>query len=181
MPPPPAPPHASERVKALLARVHGWLRSAAGRAVAALAVARTRLRASRLRSALRPGVLVALALAALLIAGGAWGVGALLGSSAPSSANAAGPEAWLGVQPESLPNGGVVVATVAPGSPAEIAGLEPGDVITEINKRPIDTIADVQSAIDGLRAGDTIEIQVSRGSTLYTAEVTLVARRRGYP
>jgi len=140
-------------------------------------------RASGLRRALAPAVLVAVALAALLIAG-AYGVSALVdsgGSGATSATNASGPAPWLGAQMESLPLGGVVIATVSTGGPAERAGLEPGDVITELNRRAIDTVGDVQRAVGGLRAGNTIQIQVSRGSTIYNTDVTLAAQPRGNP
>ncbi len=180
-PPPPRGPSASARAAALLRRARLRLSAATARAGLALAAAGARLTAPRLRRALRPPVLLAIALAALLIAGGAYGVNALLSSGRPRSTSAGWPAPWLGVQMESLPFGGVVVATVVPGGPAELAGLEPGDVITEINNRSIDTVADVQSAVDGLRAGDTVEIQVSRGSTIYNTDVTLASRPPGYP
>ncbi len=181
-PPPPAGrPSSAERVAALLRAGLTRLSAAGARARRALADVRTGLKSSRLRRALRAPVLLAIALAMLLIAGGAYGVAALVGSGSSSPANASARAPWLGVQMESLPLGGVVVATVAPGSPAEVAGLEPGDVISEINNRPINTVADVQSAVDGLRAGDTLEVQVSRGSTIYTTDVTLAAHPPGYP
>ncbi|MBC7140665.1 MAG: PDZ domain-containing protein, partial [Rhodobacteraceae bacterium] len=43
---------------------------------------------------------------------------------------------------------GVVVAQVAPGSRAARAGLEPGDVITAVNRRPVDTIRDIDRALE---------------------------------
>jgi serine protease DegQ len=82
---------------------------------------------------------------------------------------------------ESLPLGGVVIATVAPGSPADRAGLEPGDIITEIDNHPINGPNDLSAAIGGLQAGDTIAIQVSRGSTVYTTRATLAARPASFP
>lgn len=131
---------------------------------------------------MRPALLLAaVALAALLIAGGAYGVGALLSSGGSSTAGTRGPATWLGAQIEGLPLGGVVVVTVVSGGPAELAGLEPGDVVTELDNRPIDSFDDIQRAVAGLRAGDTIPIQVSRGSTIFSTDVTLAARPRGYP
>jgi len=43
--------------------------------------------------------------------------------------------------------GGVRVDGVAPGSPSELAGLDPGDIITEINGRPVTTVADYFAAV----------------------------------
>jgi S1-C subfamily serine protease len=75
----------------------------------------------------------------------------------------------------------MVIATVDPGSPAEQAGLEPGDVITEINNQPINGPADLRAAIGGLHAGEAIEIQVNRGSTSYTTHATLATRPTSFP
>ncbi|MBC7164420.1 MAG: DegQ family serine endoprotease [Roseovarius sp.] len=43
---------------------------------------------------------------------------------------------------------GVVVAQVAPGSLAARAGLTPGDVIIAVNRRPVDTIRDIDRALE---------------------------------
>ncbi len=44
---------------------------------------------------------------------------------------------WLGLQMQSLANGTVVISSVVPGSPAASAGMRPGDVITEVESRPV--------------------------------------------
>ena len=52
-------------------------------------------------------------------------------------------------------------------SPAEIAGLEAGDVITEINGTAIDEWADIGAAINAQEPGTTLNITVERdGSEL---------------
>jgi putative serine protease PepD len=109
----------------------------------------------------------------------AYGLGALIASA--TSSKPSGPAPWLGIQMESLPLGGVVIATVTPGSPAESAGLEPGDVITEFDKRPVGAIHDVTATLNDLHAGQQVMIEVSRGSTSYTALVTLRKRPPGFP
>ena len=45
-------------------------------------------------------------------------------------------------------HGGVVVRGVQDGSPAANAGLQPGDVITEINRAPVRNVEDVKQAMD---------------------------------
>ena len=45
---------------------------------------------------------------------------------------------------------GVVVIAVQPGSNADRAGLQQGDVISEVNKKPIGNLNDYQSAISNL-------------------------------
>ncbi len=144
--------------------------------------------------------------AALVLGAGAYGISALLSSSgnagqptqnqpaggAPSSPPAGGspasptnaqtgPVNWLGMQVQTLPPGVVVVETVAPGSPADFAGLEPGDVILAVNNQRINATGDIRPAISGLAAGDLVPIEVSRGSTLFTTQATMAAPPSGSP
>jgi PDZ domain-containing protein len=150
----------------------------------ALTGARARLRAALARPRTRRIGLIT-ALAALLIAAGAYGVSSVLGSgsTAPAAAPASGgaPAAWLGMEIQALPFGGVVVVTVAPGSPAEQAGLEPGDEFVQINGRPINSPADISAAISGLQPGDQIQIEISRGSAFFTTQATLAAQPSSSP
>jgi len=133
-----------------------------------------------------------IALASLISAGAAFAiVSRLAGSGSGSSAAPAGAAAWLGVDTESLASaggaflsgsgGGAVVTNVVPGSPADAAGLEPGDLITQIDSRPIASPNDVDSAIAGMHAGQQVEIQYQRGPFDDAAQVTLEARPRGSP
>ena len=40
---------------------------------------------------------------------------------------------------------GVLVIGVQPGFPADVAGLSRGDIITKINRRPVDSLATIQA------------------------------------
>ena len=51
---------------------------------------------------------------------------------------------------------GVIVTDVEAGSPADEASLQPGDVISEINKKPVRTISDLRKAVRA--AGDAKEL-----------------------
>jgi S1-C subfamily serine protease len=142
-----------------------------------------RAAATRL-GALRPGAPLKKALpiaaaALLILAAGAYALTSMLGSSnhstPPPAAQASPPVYWLGMQLESTQPGQVVVATVAPGSRAEQAGLDPGDVIPAVNGKSLNATSDVSPAIQGLRRGDRVEIKVSRGSTLFTTHASLAA------
>jgi serine protease Do len=82
---------------------------------------------------------------------------------------------------QTLPPGAAVVQTVALGSPGERAGLQPGDVIIEVNHRSISGAGDIGAAISGLHAGDQIELQVSHGSGLYRTDATLAAPPSVHP
>jgi regulator of sigma E protease len=62
------------------------------------------------------------------------------------------------------------VETVQPGSAAEMAGFQPGDVVLSINGRKIESFSDMQRIVSR-SAGDTLIIVVKRGDR----EVTLQA------
>lgn len=63
-----------------------------------------------------------------------------------------------------LPSGtsGVVVANVLPGSAAEQAGLQSGDVITEIGKQPVRNVADFRRLAGKLKAKESVLIKIIR-------------------
>ncbi len=64
--------------------------------------------------------------------------------------------------------GGVIVMHVAEGSPAGEAGLQAGDLITEINRKPIAGLRDFQTATSGLAAREPALVLVVRnGRNLY--------------
>jgi serine protease Do len=64
--------------------------------------------------------------------------------------------------------GGVVVARVADGSPAGEAGVQVGDVITEVNRKQIVTLRDFQNVTDKLSSKDPALVLVHRnGRNLY--------------
>jgi serine protease Do len=60
-------------------------------------------------------------------------------------------------------NKGVLVMEVQPGSPADQVGLEPADVIREVNQRPVNNISDFDRALRQGRRGDRILLLVQRG------------------
>jgi len=58
---------------------------------------------------------------------------------------------------------GAVVVDVAPDSPASDAGLEPGDVVVEVNRRAVNSAADYRSAVKTVKKGDTVLVRVKHG------------------
>jgi membrane-associated protease RseP (regulator of RpoE activity) len=101
-------------------------------------------------------------------------------SSAPAKTNAA----WLGVDTTdftTVGGSGALVTNVVPGGPADAAGLEPGDLITQIGNTPIASPSVIPFALASLHAGDPVQIQFQRGSFTDSAEVTLGARPGGHP
>ena len=65
---------------------------------------------------------------------------------------------------------GVVVVEVAPGSPAEEANLQVGDVIKEIGRKPVRNLKDYQEGMAKLQRSKSILLFVNRGGqTFYTS------------
>ena len=63
---------------------------------------------------------------------------------------------------------GAVVRQVQPGSPADNAGLQSGDVITEVNRQPVHSAADVKNALAGVaKDGDALVLVWSRGGSSF--------------
>ncbi len=187
-PPPPPRPRISvaERVRAavkaarqLLVRLIALAREAVRGAVrGAVGSARARLSGRGRRLAVALIVVVV----TLLSAGVAFAVTSLLVDSGRGSQTASAGQVWLGIKMKSAPNGaGAMVTTVALGSPAASAGLQTGDVITQIDNQAIQSPADVNAALAGLRAGNELQVQFNRGPVSYSTLVTLAARPPGSP
>jgi serine protease Do len=63
---------------------------------------------------------------------------------------------------------GAVVANVRPGSPAEDAGLQPGDVVVEVNRKPVASAEQLANAVHAAPAGKDILLLVwSKGNNSY--------------
>jgi len=63
---------------------------------------------------------------------------------------------------------GAVVANVEPGSSGENAGLQRGDVILEVNRKPVHSAQDVQQALSGIAKGqDALVLVWSNGGNTY--------------
>jgi len=57
---------------------------------------------------------------------------------------------------------GVMVTRVQPGGKGEEAGIQPGDVIKEINRKPVITPKDVKNQMEKVKSGDTVQILIKR-------------------
>ena len=70
---------------------------------------------------------------------------------------------------------GVVVAEVLHESPADEAGLLPGDVIIGLDDEPMYDITELSAAIKLRRPGETVELTIRRGGDLFIATAVLDA------
>jgi S1-C subfamily serine protease len=95
-------------------------------------------------------------------------------------------EGFLGVGLETLtsqlrseynfvPTQGAVVLQVQAGSPADIAGLQQGDVITTFQGKPVTSADQLATAIQGDKPGQTVTIGLYRGQDRMTVTATLGA------
>ncbi|HVX40564.1 MAG TPA: trypsin-like peptidase domain-containing protein [Gemmatimonadaceae bacterium] len=88
---------------------------------------------------------------------------------------------WIGVglrqsnssNPRDLISEGAVIASVVPGSPADKAGLRPGDVIVSEGNRQVHNFFDWQAALLDLRVGSPAHLRIRRGSKVFDATVSV--------
>ncbi|MGC4762082.1 trypsin-like peptidase domain-containing protein [Micromonospora sp. DT46] len=79
----------------------------------------------------------------------------------------------LGVSVTPAEGGGALVAAVTPGSPAEKAGLQRGDVVTRFGDKAVNDSDDLVGAVQAGKVGDRVEVTYKRNGTESRATVTL--------
>jgi serine protease Do len=57
----------------------------------------------------------------------------------------------------------VVVTDVAEGSAAEAAGIRGGDLILEVNRRPVGSVDEFRKIVGSLKPGESVPVQLHRG------------------
>lgn len=107
-------------------------------------------------------------------------------ASSASSSEASGPAApdddagpaWLGVELAKAPPGeaGVVVRDVVRGSPAERAGLEPGDRILRVGSTSVADPPEVVRAVSLRRSGERVGLSLLRSGAERLVPVVLASR-----
>ncbi|MGQ9554069.1 MAG: S1C family serine protease [Anaerolineae bacterium] len=73
--------------------------------------------------------------------------------------------------PFGMMSGAAVIDKVVPGSPAEQAGLQRGDVILAVNGEEIGPNNDLREALNRYRPGDTVSLEIRRWRTGQTETV----------
>ncbi|HEU4626032.1 MAG TPA: trypsin-like peptidase domain-containing protein [Steroidobacteraceae bacterium] len=97
---------------------------------------------------------------------------------------------WIGIEPRDvpeyqrqqlgLPATGVLIANLYVGSPAQRAGLQPGDVLTDIDGVPVRSAQEAIARVASHRKpGETIKLRVIRGGRAMELQTQVVEQPRG--
>ncbi|HEV7804913.1 MAG TPA: trypsin-like peptidase domain-containing protein [Solirubrobacteraceae bacterium] len=85
--------------------------------------------------------------------------------------------AYLGVQTREFQSGpGAYVAGVSPGTPADHAGLQVGDVVVGVDGTSVTIPEDISAAIQNRQPGDSVSVEVQRAGARKSLQATLGVR-----
>ena len=76
-----------------------------------------------------------------------------------------------------VPGGGVKLADVRAGSPADKSGVKPGDILVEFDGKTISNLQDYTYVLRGKKPGDEVMVKVNRLGETMTFRVVLEARK----
>jgi S1-C subfamily serine protease len=76
---------------------------------------------------------------------------------------------------------GVAVQGVFQGGPADKAGLQPGDVITQIDGKAVTSAQEVQGLVHDKKPGESLRLQIWRGGFKTLATVTVGTAPSDFP
>lgn len=71
---------------------------------------------------------------------------------------------------------GAVLVNIVEGSPAHKAGLQPGDVVTAANDKPVTNAADLRNQVGLKRIGEKVKLKVMREGKEKTVTITVAER-----
>ncbi len=90
--------------------------------------------------------------------------------------------AWLGVAGQDLDEDGAAespgarLTGITSGGPADVAGLEQGDVVTAIEEVPVRSMSALATAIRDRRPGEIVDLTVARDTETFAVSVALTER-----
>ncbi len=96
---------------------------------------------------------------------------------------------WIGVEPRELTpeiadtfklpvREGVLIAGVLQNGPAGEGGMRPGDVVTQVDNKPVRNTADLLNAVAALKPGSTVAFDVQRGDKALSLNLNIAPRPR---
>ena len=68
---------------------------------------------------------------------------------------------------------GYYITAVAPGSCAEKAGVQPGDILLYLNDTPTTNVTALQKALHSYASGDTVKLKLHRSGAEYAVNLSL--------
>jgi len=71
---------------------------------------------------------------------------------------------------------GIFVKSVGPGSPAEQAGIQPGDILTQMDNTPLNSDHPFINTLLGYAVGQEVQVKLMRGAQTLTVTVKLAER-----
>jgi putative serine protease PepD len=89
--------------------------------------------------------------------------------------------AYVGVELNAASSGGAQVSSVQPNSPAQSSGLQSGDLVTQINGKPVTSTEAFIATVDQFAPGTKITLTVSRSGQTHTITLTLGTRPQTSP
>lgn len=103
--------------------------------------------------------------------------GARASSSSSQGGSSSPRRVSLGTVPDMSYGGpGVRITGVTPGSPAERAGLQEGDVVLRLGERAVNDLRGLAAALREAKAGERVPLRIRRGSEELVVEVELAER-----
>lgn len=84
--------------------------------------------------------------------------------------------AWLGIISTDAAGGGALIQSVSANSPAEVAGLASGDLITALGKIPIHNSSDLVVALRRFVANDSVNVEFKRSGLVSSTTARLTDR-----
>ena len=98
-------------------------------------------------------------------------------------------QAWIGVGLDAVPieraqelglppDTGAVVSRILAATPAAAAGLQEGDIVLSVDRKPIGDVRDVREAITDHRIGETAILRILRPGEIHPRELRLTVQER---
>ena len=84
--------------------------------------------------------------------------------------------AFIGINGEDAPVGGVMVLSLISGGPADAAGLQPGDIVRSFDGARVTSMNGLVSALLQKSVGQVADLQIERDGSRKTVKVKLQAR-----